>query len=735
VQPFVGNLLHRNRGLVAFYTAMLFLSLPVPFALTVYNAHRRFAAGHWVGMTWFDHVKNATAGASHLYNAFSAVFFTAVVALIPLVLSISMFSYMHSRRAVDVYHSLPLTRQELFLSNAIAAAVIMWVPLAAVFAVTGAISAIVPGMSAVLLLKDLFFWASAMLAIFAIASFCATQVGTPQDQALFALVVSASAAGVALLLNLIASEHLYGYSIGDEFLNLIYRLCPFSLMIGRFIAVDAPYYSDSNFAAIVWLLVSVALLLVSAWLYARRRSEQAEVLGNMGPLQIYVRLVGTIVGGIGIGFLIWNVLDIPASSKWILPCIVVGALSVYPIGDAILARRVRGPRQTLPMWLATAAIACLACAGVIFDPFGYAARVPDPAQVESVRLDGLVTRYTPQNNYRAIELCEPDSIETVVAAHREQVQARTGDRMRRMNVTYTLKNGKRLSRSYSGLCEETNRLFASLETNDEVLRATAAVFGLAPERVTKITVADAIDGTEAELNLSEIEKRRLLEALQIDLLAQPQSELEQGGTPLAILYLEEVSESRSPGAAYRVAAETYRVAAEENVYYSTYAYLVTESFTRTLRELRASPAVREQAGLAAGDFDEIETVGLWLCTEEMRWYSDSYFSAGSSDFNLDLRYYYDTEESPYLLLTKDEFVAARIRPMAYYPNTAEDLREMVAILYRRGDPNAGGSVGRAFARLGDLPQELQERVLAAYAEFHEYDDGLMREIPLRPATA
>jgi len=710
------------------------LSLPVPFAITAYNAHRRFLAPGWPTWSWADHIRSGTAAASHIYNGFSAVFFTALAALIPLILSVTLYGYMHDRRAVDVYHALPLRRQELFLGSAIAAAIMMWAPLAVAFAATGAIAAAVPGMSAALVFKDLFFWAAAMLAVFAIASFCATQVGAVQDQLLFTLVFSASASVVGLLLNLLAQEHIYGYTVGDSFFNLVYRLCPFSLMIGRHLAVSSPWYHDSNVAAAVWLVLSIALLLLSAELYARRKSEQAEVLGNIGPLQIYVRLIGTLVGGVCVGFLIGSFLDISISRKMILPCIAIGGLIVYPIGDAVLARRVRPPRQILPVGLASVALACMVCAGAIFDVFGYAKRMPDPAQIESVTLNGFSTRYLPQKENGSIVLRDPASVGIVLEAHRMQIAHgdRDGDTYsgKNLHVTYTLKNGRTMQRGYNAVADETLRLLQTLETNDEVLLQTAAVFSLPAERISRITVIDAIDGERTETALTAQQRQSLLAALRDDLLAQPQSDLDAGGAPLAIVRLEAVYRSRDDTPSTMPVPEP----TDGGVYYREYDYMVTAAFSRTLRELAQVPEVRSK-GIGDGSLGRVETVSLWLNPGDLQWGRSLYYSAGSVDNATDIIYYYrdDTENIPFASLTKEEFAAAQAEPFAYCPNRSDDLRQIVEVFYYDAEPATHDPCGVAFVRLEALPEALQRELVARYEALYG-DEGIYGPKPALPVV-
>ncbi len=735
VRRFAGNVLHRSRGLIVFYTVLLTLALPVPFAVTVYNAWRRPApADPYLlerGWTWAEYVKDMAWGASHVYNGFSSVFLTVIAAVIPLVLSVTLLGYMHDRRAVDVYHSLPLTRGELFLANAVSAALIMWAPMAAAFALTGAVAAFVPGMSLLLILKDLFFWCSAMLAVYAVAAFCATQVGTVQDQLLFTLVVSGSLSVVGLLLNVLAESYLYGYVAGDSFYNVLYRLCPFSLMVGRYLASSQPYYSDSNLAAVLWLIFSAVLLAASALLYSRRKSEQAEVLGNMGALQLYVRLVGTLVGGVCVGFLIAEFLGVSGSDHSFLLCAALGGLLVYPIGDAVLARRVRSPKKILPVWLLSVAVSLLFCAATMYDFFGYEKRVPAAENVASVTVEGFRTRYASQNNERSLTLKDSGNVARTIAAHRAQIAGGSGDRQytgQRLWLTYTLKNGRKMQRCYEDVAPEALPFLEELETDGEVLEQTAAVFRLASDpaslKVNRITVTDAADGASAEMKLTAEENKALLDALRADLLEQPQSELESGGRPLAVVRVEY---AWRPGESPWEPVATKEAVSEDGEHYTLYDYLVTESFTRTRDVLSRLREVREKE-IGDGSLRDVTAVSLWLHPDGMRFDNRLYYSCGSVDNATDILYYYRDESGvlPFHTVTGEDFAPLWEKTFAYCPNREDVLRHTVEVLLYKGDPAAEDPCGVVFIRLSDLPKDWQEDMIRRYREYNddtEYRDA------------
>ena len=713
VLPFIRNTLYRYRGILLFYFVMCFLFLPVQYAFSIYRYSTQYAGSQWEA--WYEILNRNLAGASQIYNAFSAVFFTALMLIMPLVLSVTVYSYMHNRRSVDVYHSLPLTRQELFLGRSAAAAVILWVPLIINFGLTAALCAFVPASSPWAVLSDLLFWMAGTLAMFAVTSFVTTQVGTSSDHVMFAIVLNVSLSGVCVMLSTLASAFLYGYEMSEGFAELVYRLCPASLMVGRMMITDGSYLVNNNIAAAVWFVVSLILLAVSAHLYARRHSEQAEVLGNMGPLQVYVRTVGTLVAGICFGWVLAAVFDLESEAA-MLCCIAAGSMLAYYIGDVILTRSVRRLRVTLPAALATVAVVCVLCGGVVFDYFGYESRVPALEKIASVTLERTNLRYSGQSYYktgrgRKITLTDPAAIEIIASAHKNQAQSEENrNENGSLRMTYRLKNGAEVRRAYYGLSTEAAKLLGTLETNDEVLRQTAAVFRMQARDLREISFENMIGTHVQEISLSEHDKEALLEALCADLLAQPQSELDNGTRAVGVLNL---TVPYDYGEA--VMERTLESGQKEDLV--TYAYLLPESFERTLSILEKTSA----SGALENNLDEIGTIALWLY--EGHYYTDErYLVARSADIP-QTSWEYREEGSrkiyPTCEITKEEY-ASLSGLTCYLPNLSKDSQEMVAVLYYRDSPQDGAEAcGWEMVRLSDLPQELQRRVVSAYETYYD----------------
>ena len=106
--------LKRRLWAVALTFLTFFFSLPVAVALTL--SESRNMEESYQGML---HSARSVLGFN---NGFIAV----IIVLLSLILGVTSFSWLHSRKKVDFYHSLPVRREKLFFVNYLDGALILF---------------------------------------------------------------------------------------------------------------------------------------------------------------------------------------------------------------------------------------------------------------------------------------------------------------------------------------------------------------------------------------------------------------------------------------------------------------------------------------------------------------------------------------------------------------------------------------------------------------------------------
>ena len=124
------------------------------------------------------------------------------------------------------------------------------------------------------------------------------------------------------------------------------------------------------------------------------------------------------------------------------------------------------PRTVWRGCAVTAAVCCLVVVGAKCDLSGYARRIPDTAQVKSVRIicNGYNSTLTEAENIQAVE-----DIHRAVVAEREKITDDTS--ITSLQLTYKLSNGKVLMRDRElvGIDEEAE--------NAHILEAAKKLWG------------------------------------------------------------------------------------------------------------------------------------------------------------------------------------------------------------------------------------------------------------------
>lgn len=178
----------------------------------------------------------------------SIVFFLMIALLAPMILALVLNSYMHSKKASDVYHAIPVSRGTLLTANAAVGMTIVGLPLAAsnlfIMAVQIAKFGFLPDVTAYLWL-DALGWMICGFAIYAVTTFVSVCVGTVFDTFVLSGTLLLAAPVLSALGLTVTELFLFGWSAGVDALTFVTRLSPVTLMIERFAIADGTLGASS----------------------------------------------------------------------------------------------------------------------------------------------------------------------------------------------------------------------------------------------------------------------------------------------------------------------------------------------------------------------------------------------------------------------------------------------------------------------------------------------------------
>lgn len=406
--------------------------------------------------------------AAALYQAVTifAPGFTAAYAILCAML---VWGYLDDPRSVSLFHSLPVDRTCLFVTNALSGLTMIAIP----YAVTGLLlcllavcwgffhlAAAVNTILAVILLAAAFF---------GLATLCAMLTGHIFALPALYLLVNFLSPMLESLIFSMAQQFLVGVGSAANRFN---ALSPIVQIYTSFSAHFERYTPDGDQTAVLrglWVVALYALaglaMLALAWfLYQKRHSERAgDVVAFrwMRPVFRYgVALLSGLTAGRLIYFILWESLFQKGSYADVLPlfvCVALGGLLGFYAASMLLekTRRVfRGSLLGAGIVCAGAAVLCLL---VSVDVFGVERRVPDTDEIKSVRLEdrGILSGpFDPEE--------DPEQVEAIRAFHQALVKDRNYIRSYHPDwdheegkafshyiwLTYELTDGTTLSRQY-----------------------------------------------------------------------------------------------------------------------------------------------------------------------------------------------------------------------------------------------------------------------------------------------
>lgn len=405
-----------------------------------------------------------------LYQAV-ATFLPAITACYALLVAMFVWSYLHNTRAVSMMHSLAISRTGLFVTNTLsglAMLLIPYVPLGVFFCIIGVmfgaldVGALCLTVGAVLLETILFF---------GLATFCTMITGNIFAVAGYYLLFNFIVPVVDLLIRNLTAMFIFGYgtTLGDTSLLFAPVLGLYQNVSVNHIApvVSSPGSPEDQLALegfgsiVVYGLVGL-LLLVAAWaLYRIRRSESAGDIVTFRPLRPVFRFGVAFLSSLTLGQLLYVIFweSLFAGTVQAIPmglCAAIAAAVGYYAASMLLEKSLRVFKGSA-VGVAVACIVPFALSLFIaYDGMGLERRVPAAQDVDTVQIYGSIDLFSSSEQFPALTehvialhqaiVDDADYVQNILAGNS---YAEEETSYRYLYLTYTLKNGSTLERSYS----------------------------------------------------------------------------------------------------------------------------------------------------------------------------------------------------------------------------------------------------------------------------------------------
>lgn len=393
--------LKANRIGAIFYTLGLLVTIPIMHLIVAYSN-----AEYYLNPANFDEYNTAEA----MLNLFSndmAYDLNSRLTLCLLPLSIvfivyycvSAFGFMHGRRSVDLFHSLPVRRIPLLMGSFAAGLVYLYVPIALSLGLCQCISlyyGLVAPYSAAFIWEGSLIGILMITAIYTSSLFFCIVSGTLMDTVISTLALNLGWPLLYYCVYQTIQLTLPGFAYSMDF-TYATALSPYLAAFVPFSSNALSLYLDAEMSSFYqispafiawWAALIVVFLLGSIFYYIHRKSECAEDHFSFPLIRGILRFLVSAASGLALGLMLGGLLD---SNLIFLIGILVGSAIAHVVSQVIWTHSFRRFWMTVPAYAAM--LACIAVfLGVLYtDATGFVTRLPDVSQVEELNFTATDT--------------------------------------------------------------------------------------------------------------------------------------------------------------------------------------------------------------------------------------------------------------------------------------------------------------------------------------------------------
>ncbi|GAB1475658.1 hypothetical protein MASR2M70_04900 [Bacillota bacterium] len=388
-------------------------------------------------------------------------FFMGAHLLVPVITAVLLYRYLQSVSSVAVMHSMPFTRSKLYNSNLVSGLILISAPI------------ILNGVILLLLSKPTFReWGYENTTVSTVNVFAGGEVLNWMGTSLLIIIVLFSVAVFAAivtgnnlmhlltsyffiflipvlysLFNVYFQEFLYGFDMAGNWMDIALSISPYTAIIN-----GGGYFKTTE--VLFYLATILVMLVISAFLYNKRRLERATdslTFGFMKPIICYI------VAFLGMTMLGFYFQVLGEGRLYMYAGFAAGTLIFFIIGQMIV---VKSPRiynkEGLRSFLIYAVIAVLFIVGLNVDATGFERRVPDPQKLEGAYVNGPLGFGDWGNRMSDGQLTTPENLEALAALHHKILDNRArfeGDQYNSytssLQIRYNTKGLFDMSRRYS----------------------------------------------------------------------------------------------------------------------------------------------------------------------------------------------------------------------------------------------------------------------------------------------
>ncbi len=431
------------------YSALWLVSLPLAGLALL-----RLEANAQTGLTggyMKNFAENTVLSAADQVTPFALVF--------GLLAAMAAFSHLYSARPANLFGSLPVRREGLFLSHYLAGLSFIVVPNTVVFLLT----LLIEGVGGYVDARGLLFWLGVSCGeyffFYSLAVFCGMFTGHILALPVFYGIVNLFAYGIYGLLYVVMHVFYYGFAGFGGWTDMVVEALTPAICLGQ--EVGHYWYGEEHLLVLHGLelvggyaLAAAVLAACSFFLYRARRLESAGDVVSVRPMRPVFKYGMAICVGLVFGVGTATVM-VGGGEPVLMTAMLFWGVAGYFAAQMLLDKSFR----VFKKWKGAAVVSgvfVLLFLVVGLDLTGYETRVPRAADVESVHVDGLdAVRFSDDGDrMQQLNIEDPEQIALLTALHQAAVAQRDGNSFGEgisasLTLEYALKGGGTLKRNYA----------------------------------------------------------------------------------------------------------------------------------------------------------------------------------------------------------------------------------------------------------------------------------------------
>lgn len=441
---------------------------------------------------------------------------------------IMLFRYLHSRKQVDFYHSLPISRSKLFAQlyvtgfmSVIPAYIIMYVIAIIISLAMGASSVITAGMIFEAIISNILFF----LLFYSITILATVLTGNSFIAVCLTALFNAISPITLMMLMGLCNYSFKTYAGNDTLENLAKNTFPLYVYFKDSFLFGGRHTNVIPTKTLIFVAIAVVIITVlSLMLFKIRKSERAgsalAFYKTKAPLKCYLTLMA--------GYCMLFIFESLAGTVWGYIGIVLGVIISHAIIESLYNFDVRCIFKNVRTMAILVVVSIVFLVGMQKDIIGYDTKIPNEQDISGVYISTLypignidyhnsIRNKTPltsaENIANTLKIAQMgiDSLDSkdIDTYYTTITSSQYADLNRKIytsfDITYKLKNGNSMSRNYSVLLSDDfiNALNNIILSKDYMEKSAESVFDIKLDDI-KSTQLDVYtqSGTQSDVSAS-----------------------------------------------------------------------------------------------------------------------------------------------------------------------------------------------------------------------------------------